>query len=83
MLPERLWGVLHQQGGVRVPAVVSSFCCVGDPLIAPSVIVIYDSFYSRGRGALLPTARPQSWGCVVQQGSFVKLGYPLCTRDAK
>lgn len=53
----------------------------GDPLIARSVTVIYDS--SRGRGVLLPSARPQSWGCVVHQGSFVKPGYPLCTRDVK
>lgn len=46
-------------------------------------MVIYDSFSSRGRGVLLPSARPQSRGCVVQQGGFVKPGYPLCTRDAK
>lgn len=82
VLPERLWGVLHQRGDVHVPAAVSS-CWTGDPLIARSVTVIYDSFYSRGRGVLLPSARPQSWGCVVQQGGFVKPGYPLCTRDAK
>lgn len=29
VLPARLWGVLHQHGGVRVAAAVSSFCCTG------------------------------------------------------